>query len=60
MRESLLDDCPGISPNKKRLLLEKFGSVTRIKAATAEQIASLPGISRKSAQGLLDFLRRDG
>ena len=60
MRESLLDDCPGISPNKKRLLLEKFGSVTRIKAATAEQIASLPGISQKSAQGLLDFLRRDG
>jgi len=60
MRESLLDECPGISPNKKRLLLERFGSVARIKAATAEDIASLPGISRKAAQGLLDFLRREG
>jgi excinuclease ABC subunit C len=60
MRESLLDDCPGISPNKKRLLLEKFGSVTRIKAATAAQIATLPGISLKSSQALLDFLHRDG
>ena len=59
MRESLLDECPGISPNKKRLLLEKFGSVTRIKAATVEEIACLPGISRKSAQALLDFLRRE-
>jgi len=60
MRESLLDDCPGVSPNKKLRLLEKFGSVTRIKAATAEQIATLPGISLKSAQALLDFLHRDG
>jgi excinuclease ABC subunit C len=60
MRESLLDECPGISPNKKRLLLEKFGSVTRLKAATAEQIATLPGISMKSAQALLDFLQRGG
>ena len=50
MRESLLDECPGISPNKKRLLLEKFGSVTRIKAASAEDIAGLPGISRQAAK----------
>ena len=59
MRESLLDDCPGISPNKKRLLLEKFGSVTRIKAAPVEEIAALPGISRKAAEGVLEFLRRE-
>jgi excinuclease ABC subunit C len=59
MRESMLDECPGISPNKKRRLLEKFGSVTRIKAAAAEDIATLPGISRNAAQVLLDFLHRD-
>jgi excinuclease ABC subunit C len=58
MRESLLDDCPGISPNKKRLLLEKFGSVARIKAATADDLASLRGISKKSASAMLDFLHR--
>ena len=60
MRESLLDDCPGISPNKKLMLLEKFGSVARIKSVTAKTIATLPGISHKSAQALLDFLHRDG
>lgn len=59
MRESLLDDCPGVSPARKRLLLQKFGSVARIKACTAEQIAELPGISLKSAQVILGFLHRD-
>jgi excinuclease ABC subunit C len=59
MKESLLDDCPGMSPNKKRRLLEKFGSVARIKAATPEQIAELPGISVKSAAAILEFLRRE-
>ena len=59
MRESLLDECPGMSPNRKRVLLKKFGSVTRIKAASADDIASLPGISKKSAQVLLDYLKRD-
>jgi len=57
MRESLLDECPGMSAARKRLLLETFGSVTRIKAASAEEIASLPGISAKSAQALLDYLK---
>lgn len=59
MKESLLDDCPGVSPNKKRLLLEKFGSVARIKKATATDIAKLPGISEKSATAILDYLNRD-
>jgi excinuclease ABC subunit C len=59
MRESLLDECPGMSPAKKQRLLQKFGSVARIRAATAEQIAALPGISLKSAREILDFLQRD-
>ena len=60
MKESLLDECPGMSANKKRLLLEKFGSVTRLKKARAGDIAKLPGISEKSATAILDFLHRDG
>ena len=59
MKESLLDDCPGISPNKKRVLLEKFGSVARLKKATADEIATVPGISRKSGEILLEFLARN-
>ncbi len=59
MRESLLDECPGMSPAKKQKLLEKFGSVSRLKETTAAEIAKLPGISEKSAQGIIDFLNRD-
>jgi excinuclease ABC subunit C len=58
MRESILDDCPGISPEKKRRLLEKFGSVGRIRTAAADQIAALPGFSARSAQTILTFLQR--
>lgn len=58
MKESALDDCPGMSPAKKQRLLKKFGSVARIKAASVEDIAALPGISKASAQGILDHLRR--
>jgi excinuclease ABC subunit C len=57
MRESLLDDCPGMSAARKQRLLKKFGSVARIRGASAEEIASLPGISVRSAQALLDHLR---
>jgi excinuclease ABC subunit C len=59
MKESLLDDCPGMSPNKKRLLLEKFGSVARLKKATADEISTMPGISKKSAEIVLEFLGRN-
>jgi excinuclease ABC subunit C len=58
MRESLLDECPGMSPARKQLLLGEFGSVARIRRATAAQIAALPGISLKSASVILEVLRR--
>ena len=56
MKESLLDEIPGMSPRKKKLLLEKFGSVERVKKATAKQIAEIPGISEKSAVAILEWL----
>ena len=56
MKESALDDCPGISPRKKGLLLKKFGSLARIRKAEPSEIAKIPGISEKFAVGLLDFL----
>lgn len=54
--ESLLDDCPGISEAKKSLLLKKFGSVKRIKRTKPEVIAEIPGISLKTAEGILKTL----
>lgn len=58
MKESALDDCPGMSPRKKELMLKKFGSVARIKKASPAEIAAIPGISEKFAVGLFSFLNR--
>ncbi len=57
MKESALDGFPGMSARKKSMLLAKFGSVTKIRAAAPAEIGVIPGISEKFALGLLDFLR---
>lgn len=54
--ESILDECPGLGPRRKQLLLQEFGSVQRLKSASVEQLTSIPGIGRKFAEEALDFL----
>ena len=56
--ESILDDCPGVSQNRKNLLLRKFGSVNRLRKATVDEIASTEGIGRKLAEDLHQFLQK--
>jgi excinuclease ABC subunit C len=56
--ESILDDCPGVSQNRKNLLLRKFGSVNRLRKATVDEIASTEGIGRKLADDLHQFLQK--
>ena len=48
-RQSVLDDVPGIGPRRKRELLARFGSVTAMQGASIEEIAKVPGLSRKLA-----------
>ena len=50
MLKSGLDQVPGIGQKRKNQLLRSFGSVERIKTATVEDIADLPGFSRKLAE----------
>ena len=56
MRESLLDDCPGMGPSKKQALLAAFGSVERLRKRTPGEIATLPGISMAFARTLVAWL----
>jgi excinuclease ABC subunit C len=56
--ESILDDCPGVSQNRKNLLLRKFGSVSRLRKATVDEIASTEGIGRKLAEDVHQFLQK--
>jgi excinuclease ABC subunit C len=56
VRESMLDEIPGVSAARKQALLERFGSVVRLKKATAEDIATVPGISPTLAEAILEAL----
>jgi excinuclease ABC subunit C len=54
--ESVLDEFPGIGEARKQALLKKFGSVQRLRTATPEQIAAVPGFGGKAALELKKFL----
>ena len=54
--ESILDDCPGVSKTRKAVLLRAFGSVARLRKATADQIAAVPGIGKALAEDVVRFL----
>ena len=56
--ESILDDCPGVSQNRKNLLLRKFGSVNRLRKASVKEIAATEGIGPKLAEDIHRFLQR--
>jgi excinuclease ABC subunit C len=47
---------PGIGPARRRVLLERFGSLAGVKTATPAEIAALPGFSTKLAERILDRL----
>jgi len=54
--ESLLDEFPGIGDQRKAALLKKFGSVHRLRLASVEEIAAVPGFGGKAAAELKSFL----
>lgn len=54
--ESILDEFPGIGERRKAALLKKFGSIQRLRTATLEQIAEVPGFGGKAASELKAFL----
>ncbi len=57
IQESVLDEFTGLGEKRKRALLQRFGSIQRLRQASAEEIASVPGIGAKLAEALRGFLR---
>lgn len=53
---TLLADIPGLGPKRTQQLLKHFGSVKRLREATIDEIASLPGFGRGLAQTIGDHL----
>lgn len=54
--ESILDEFPNIGERRKAALLKKFGSIQRMRMASVEQIAQVPGFGGKAAGELKVFL----
>jgi excinuclease ABC subunit C len=50
MTASALDGIPGLGETRRKALLRKFGSVKRLRAATVEEIAEVPGLGRRTAE----------
>ncbi|MFM2384456.1 MAG: hypothetical protein RL166_330 [Actinomycetota bacterium] len=53
---SILEEIPGLGPNRVRLLLKHFGSANRVRNATLEELSDLPGIGPVLAQSIRDTL----
>jgi len=49
---------PGIGPARRRLLLDRFGSLAGVRTATPAEIAALPGFSTTLADRILDRLHQ--
>ena len=56
LSESTLDEFPNIGERRKAALLKKFGSVQRMRLASVEQLATVPGFGSKAAAELKAFL----
>jgi excinuclease ABC subunit C len=50
MTVSALDGVPGLGPTRAKVVLRSFGSVKRLKAASVDEIAQVPGIGRVLAE----------
>ncbi len=54
--QSALDLVPGIGPKRKRMLIRTFGSLKGVRDATTDEIAAAPGMTRKLAEKLKEYV----
>lgn len=56
-QQSTLENIPGLGPKRRQTLIKHFGGLQGVKQAGVEDLAKIPGISRKLAQMIYDVLR---
>jgi len=57
VRESVLDEIPGVGPRRRKALVRHFGSVARVRQASLEQLMQVPGITEPVARAIYDWSR---
>lgn len=56
---SSLEKIPGIGSAKAKRLLAKFGSIKKIREATPDEIAAVPGMGQKDAEAIFAFFAKE-
>jgi excinuclease ABC subunit C len=56
LRESRLDEMPGLGPKRKAALLARFGSIQKLRQASVAELAEVAGVSDKLAAEIAKFL----
>jgi excinuclease ABC subunit C len=59
MVESVLDGVHGLGEVRRKTLLRHFGSLKKLRAATVEEIAAVPGFGRTTAEAVVSALSED-
>jgi excinuclease ABC subunit C len=57
---SPLDDIAGVGPARKKALLKRFGSLTKVRRATIEELADTPGVGPNLAETVYRALHEPG
>jgi excinuclease ABC subunit C len=60
MVESMLDDVPGLGEVRRKTLLKHFGSLKKLREATADDIAQVPGIGVRTAGAIKEAVLASG
>jgi excinuclease ABC subunit C len=59
MVESVLDGVPGLGEVRRKTLLRHFGSLKRLRGATVDDIAAVPGFGRATAEAVVAALSEE-
>lgn len=61
LRHSSLEEIAGIGPKKAAILLKHYGSLAKLKAADAEELAAIPGITETDSRRIRAYFdKKDG
>ncbi|MDO5717016.1 MAG: excinuclease ABC subunit UvrC [Tissierellia bacterium] len=58
MVRSQLDGIQGVGPKRKKILLDHYGSLSKIKEAPIDELAGLPGMNRRVAEAVKEEMEK--
>jgi excinuclease ABC subunit C len=58
-RASFLTEIPGVGPKRMKALLNHFGSLEQIRAASVDELTQVKGITRRVAEAIVEFFMRE-